>query len=203
MDPGVRSHGMKADPLGYLWSKYECFLMSGWWDILHSSCLHVKFWSNSTNGTEVWTNERTNKRTYERKDENYIPLGINAGGIIKDGRWQCSFSCLVTCITGLIWQTFILFSNYMQRLNIKMLAMVSLHIGNNSYRSQVYGFPASRTNLKFNKQKAKINTFGTCLQVWARFLCKSGIIHKTITYQHCSLVRGSCMAGDPWICSIV
>ena len=27
-------------------------------------------------------NERTNERTYERKDENYIPIGINAGGII-------------------------------------------------------------------------------------------------------------------------
>ena len=27
------------------------------------------------------TNERTNERTYKRKDENYIPLGINAGGI--------------------------------------------------------------------------------------------------------------------------
>ena len=25
---------------------------------------------------------RTNERTYERKGENYIPLGINAGGII-------------------------------------------------------------------------------------------------------------------------
>ena len=91
MDPGVRSHGMKADPPGYLWSKYECFLMSGWWDILHSSCLHVKLWSNSTNRTEVRTNEQTNERTNKRmnictdqqKDENYIPLGINAGGIIS------------------------------------------------------------------------------------------------------------------------
>ena len=63
MDPGLRSHGMKADPPGYLWSKYECFLMSGWWDILHSSCLNVKLWSNSTNGTEVRTNEPTNERT--------------------------------------------------------------------------------------------------------------------------------------------
>ena len=24
-----------------------------------------------------------NERTYERKDENYIPLGINAGGVIS------------------------------------------------------------------------------------------------------------------------
>ena len=77
--PWVRSHGMKVDPPGYLWSKYECFLMSGWWDILHSSCLNVKLWSNSTNGTEV----RTNEQTYEQKDENYIPLGINAGGYKK------------------------------------------------------------------------------------------------------------------------
>ena len=62
MDPGVRSHGMKADPPGYIWYKYECFLMSGWRDILHSSCLHVKLWSNSTNGTEVRTNIRTERR---------------------------------------------------------------------------------------------------------------------------------------------
>ena len=33
MDPGVRCHGMKANPTGYLWSKYECFLMSGCQDI--------------------------------------------------------------------------------------------------------------------------------------------------------------------------
>ena len=34
---------------------------------------------------EVRTNKRTNIRTDEWKDENYIPLGINAGGIIKSG----------------------------------------------------------------------------------------------------------------------
>ena len=66
MDPGVRSHGMKANPPGYLWSKYECFLTSGWWDILHSSCLNVKLWINSTNGTEVRMNEQRNQWTYER-----------------------------------------------------------------------------------------------------------------------------------------
>ena len=33
MDPGVRCHGMKANPTRYLWSKYECFLMSGCQDI--------------------------------------------------------------------------------------------------------------------------------------------------------------------------
>ena len=32
---GPRNHGMKADPPGYLLSKYECFLMSGSWDIPH------------------------------------------------------------------------------------------------------------------------------------------------------------------------
>ena len=83
MDPGVRSNGMKADPLGYLWSKYECFLMSSWWDILHSNCLNIKLWSNSTNGTKYErTNKWTNEHMYGRqKDENYISLGINAGGI--------------------------------------------------------------------------------------------------------------------------
>ena len=40
------------------------------------------FDANSTNVTEVRTNELTNIRTDERKGENYIPVGINAGGII-------------------------------------------------------------------------------------------------------------------------
>ena len=43
------------------------------------------FDANSTNVTDVRTNEQTNEhtngRTDERKDENYIPVGINAGGI--------------------------------------------------------------------------------------------------------------------------
>ena len=43
------------------------------------------FDANSTNVTEVRTNEPTNEhtngRTDERKGENYIPVGINAGGI--------------------------------------------------------------------------------------------------------------------------
>ena len=33
MDPWVRCHGMKANPTRYLWSKYECFLMSGCQDM--------------------------------------------------------------------------------------------------------------------------------------------------------------------------
>ena len=67
MDPGVMSLGMKADRPGNLWSKYECYLMSGWWDILHSSCFNVKLWSNSTNGTKLRTNERMNGWTERRK----------------------------------------------------------------------------------------------------------------------------------------
>ena len=33
MDSGVRCHGMKANPIGYLWSKCECFLTTGCQDI--------------------------------------------------------------------------------------------------------------------------------------------------------------------------
>ena len=33
MDPGFPCHGMKANPIGYLWSKYECFLTTGCQDI--------------------------------------------------------------------------------------------------------------------------------------------------------------------------
>ena len=77
MDPGVRSHGMKADPPGYLWSKYECFLMSGWRDIPHLRNFNVKLLKNPLmRWKEV---ERMNIWTDERKDKNYIPLGINAG----------------------------------------------------------------------------------------------------------------------------
>ena len=32
-DPEARCHGMKANPTGFLWSKYECFLISGCQDI--------------------------------------------------------------------------------------------------------------------------------------------------------------------------
>ena len=48
---------------GYLWSKYECFLMSGWWDIPHLRNFNVKLWSNSTNGTESRTNKQTNEHS--------------------------------------------------------------------------------------------------------------------------------------------
>ena len=40
-----------------------------------------KFDIYSTNLTEVRTNEHTNRQRDERKDENYIPVGINAAGI--------------------------------------------------------------------------------------------------------------------------
>ena len=111
MDPGVMSHGIKANPPGYLWCKYECFLMSGCLDIPHLRNFNIKLWSNSTNGMEQ-TDELTNKHTYGRmerqklytprhkcrgyKDENYIPLSINAGGIIMvsiqfSWLWLCPY----------------------------------------------------------------------------------------------------------------
>ena len=43
MDPGGRCHGMKANPTGYLWSKYECFLIS--------DCQDMDFWN--TLNTEI------------------------------------------------------------------------------------------------------------------------------------------------------
>ena len=52
------------------------------------------FDANSTNVTEVRTNELTNIRTDERKDESYIPLGINAGGIITTSLFKVLTSCL-------------------------------------------------------------------------------------------------------------
>ena len=54
MDPGVRCHGMKANPTGYLWSKYECFLMSGCQDIDF-----LKTLPQSGTGTGTGTGTRT------------------------------------------------------------------------------------------------------------------------------------------------
>ena len=57
------------------------------------------------NGTEV----RTNERTYERKDENYIPLGINAGGIIKDAAGMTiDVDHAQTAVLGAVWSEFAL-----------------------------------------------------------------------------------------------
>ena len=59
MDPGVRCHGMKANPTGYLWSKYECFLMSGCQDIDFQKTLTK--WNGNGNG---------NGNAYNRGDYN-------------------------------------------------------------------------------------------------------------------------------------
>ena len=58
--------------------------MSGWLAIPHLRNFNVKLWSNS----------KTNIQRDERKDENYILLSINAGGIIKRKN-NCPLIC--TC----------------------------------------------------------------------------------------------------------
>ena len=55
------------------------------------------------NGTESRTNKQT--RTDEQKDENYIPLSVSAGGIMKQWKYwtkykgkkymDCNFSVLI------------------------------------------------------------------------------------------------------------
>ena len=50
MDPSVRCHGMKANPTGYLWSKYECFLMSGYKDMDLSKTLKWRDGNGNGNG---------------------------------------------------------------------------------------------------------------------------------------------------------
>ena len=57
MDPGVRCHGMKANPIGYLWSKYECFLTTG--------CQDIDFYKTLTK----W-NRNGNGNAYDRGDYN-------------------------------------------------------------------------------------------------------------------------------------
>ena len=63
MDPGVRCHGMKANPTGHLWSKYECFLMSGCKDIDLSKTLTK--WNGNGN-----RNGNGNGNAYDRGDYN-------------------------------------------------------------------------------------------------------------------------------------
>ena len=57
MDPGVRCHGMKANPIGYLWSKYECFLTTG--------CQDIDFWNTLTK-----CDGNGNGNVYDRGDYN-------------------------------------------------------------------------------------------------------------------------------------
>ena len=96
MDPGVRSHGMKADPPGYLWSKYECFLMSGWWDILHSSYFNIKLWRNSTNGTKLWMNRHTERwKLYNPRHNRHKCQGINIDRLIFTLRSKFGSHCLI------------------------------------------------------------------------------------------------------------
>ena len=50
MDPWVRCHGMKANRTGYLWSKNECFLMSGCQDMDLSKTLKWRDGNSKGNG---------------------------------------------------------------------------------------------------------------------------------------------------------
>ena len=69
---------MEVDPPGYLWSKYELF--ERYTPLEKLSRNSVKnFVVNSTNMTDM----RTDVQMDEQKGENYIPLDINAGGIIS------------------------------------------------------------------------------------------------------------------------
>ena len=56
--------------------------MSGCWDIPNFRNFNVIPWKGRKNEQ---TNEQMYSQTDERKDENYIPLGINAGGIKELG----------------------------------------------------------------------------------------------------------------------
>ena len=63
MNPMAKTHGMKADPLRYLWSKYECFLLNGWREILFKGNFNKNFEVNSTKMME------SNKHTKIQMDE--------------------------------------------------------------------------------------------------------------------------------------
>ena len=75
-DLEAESYGMKADPLRYPWFKYDCFLSSGWRDIVTKRNFNQKLQRNM-----MENNERTNIRMDKWKDQSYILLGINARGI--------------------------------------------------------------------------------------------------------------------------
>ena len=74
----------------------QIWMLSDEWLVRYTPLENVKLGSNSTNGMESWTNKQTNEWTYKRKDENYIPLSINARGVIKG---QISSSSLIPVYT--------------------------------------------------------------------------------------------------------
>ena len=79
-----------------------------WWVVAEIyttwETLTQNFDANSTNErTNERTNEHTNGRMDERKGENYIPVGINAGGITIElyKRLKCpKFACAVPEVAG-------------------------------------------------------------------------------------------------------
>ena len=97
MDLGVKHHGMKADPPGYLWSKYECFLMSGSWDIPHLRNLHEKpccKFHVCDRRTNEWMNIRTDERKGEKRQKcwgyNHFLCVMGVWGVV-DFHWFCSY----------------------------------------------------------------------------------------------------------------
>ena len=73
MDPGVGCHGMKANPIGYLWSKYECFLTTG--------CQNIDFYKTLTK-----CDGNRNGKAYDRGDYN-SSFALRAVELKSAGGW--------------------------------------------------------------------------------------------------------------------
>ena len=93
MDPWVRCHGMKANPTGYLWSKYECFLMSGCQDMDLSKTLKWRDGNGNANG-----NGNVNANANADAKVTTIALPVLCTGELK---MECSFSFvfMLLCMT--------------------------------------------------------------------------------------------------------
>ena len=75
MDPGVRCHGMKANPTGYLWFKYECFLMSGCKDIRLLENFTAK-WNGNGNGNAYYRGDYNSSFALRAVELKILPMSL-------------------------------------------------------------------------------------------------------------------------------
>ena len=72
-----------------------------WWVVGEVYPTWETLMQNFTNEMDEWTDELTNEHTYEWKNENYIPLGINARGIIIFSLLELEMLCKIKNPTNL------------------------------------------------------------------------------------------------------
>ena len=103
MDPGVMSHGMKADPPGYLRSKYECFLTSGF---------------------RVWTFEKPDGSVTGTRTTRVTTIALL---VLRTGQLKmiCNIVFFLTCIKQACWSCSLkMLSTFVEKITISRFSFL-------------------------------------------------------------------------------